>query len=318
MTMRVAAVLVAVCIALPGAAIAAAQDYPSKPIRLVTSEAGGSTDIVARLVANGLTEDMGRRIVVDNRRDFIAAATVSGAPADGYTVLVFGTSLWVQPFLRQVNWHPVRDFAPISLLVGMPNILVVYPGFPATSVKELIAAAKAKPAAYNYGSSITGGTTHLAAELFKFMAGVDLVRIPYKGGGAALIDVMGGRVQMAFATAASVTSHIKSGKVRALAVTSREPSALAPGLPTIAAAGVPGYEAMSLYGFFAPAGTPPAIINRLYLDSSRILGKPEVRERMLNTVGESIASTPAQFAATIKAEMAKWGKLIKSTGMREE
>jgi tripartite-type tricarboxylate transporter receptor subunit TctC len=150
------------------------------------------------------------------------------------------------------------------------------------------------------------------------MAGMDLVRIPYKGGGAALIDVMGGRVQMAFATAASVTSHIKSGKVRALAVTSREPSALAPGLPTIAAAGVPDYEAMSLYGFFAPAGTPPAIINRLYQDSSRILGKPEVRERMLNTVGESIASTPAQFAATIKVEMAKWGKLIKATGMREE
>lgn len=303
---------------LLGTGAVSGQPYPSKPIRMVTSEIGGSTDIVARLIANGLTEDMGRRIVVDNRRDFIAAATVSKAPPDGYTVLVFGTSLWVQPFLRDVPWDPVRDFTPVTLLVGMPNILVVNNAFPAATVKELIAVAKARPGTYNYGSSITGGTTHLAAELFKAMAGVNIVRIPYKGGGAALTDVMGGQVQMAFATAASVMPHIKSGRVRALAVTSKDPSLLAPGLPTVAAAGVPGYEAMSLYGMFAPVGTPAAIINRLNQDTLRVLGKPDVKERLLNTVGEGMGSTPAEFAARIKLEMAKWGKLIKDAGIRED
>lgn len=301
-----------------GAGAVSGQNYPNKPIRMVTSGTGGSTDIVARMIANGMTEDLGRRIVVDNRRDFVAASTVAKATPDGYTILVFGTSLWVQPLLRDVGWDPIKDFAPVSLLVGMPNILVVNNGFPARSVKELIAVTKAKPGAYNYGSSITGGTTHLAAELFKAMAGVNVVRIPYKGGGAALIDLIGGRVQMAFSTAASVMPHIKAGRVRALAVTSLQPTPLAPGLPTIAASGVPGYEATSMYGLFAPAGTPTAIINHLYQDSARVLNKPEVKTRLLNTVGEGIGSSPAEFSATVKSEMAKWGKLIKDAGIREE
>jgi len=301
-----------------GAGIVFGQNYPNKPIRIVASAAGGSGDFAARLIAQGLSGALSQQVVVDNRGGVIPGEIVSKAPPDGYTLLIDAASFWIGPLLQETPYDPVKDFAPVTLTDSAPNVLVVNPSLPVKSVKELIALAKARPGELNYGSSSTGSTPHLAAELFNMMAGVKIVRVPFKGSGPAVISLLGGQVQLMFATAGSVAPHVKSGRLRALAVASLQPSALAPGLPTIAASGVPGYEAVAFEGMFAPAKTPVAIIDRLNQEIVRVLNRAEVKERFFNAGVETVGSTPEEFATAIKSNVAKWGKLIKEAGIRDE
>jgi tripartite-type tricarboxylate transporter receptor subunit TctC len=294
------------------------QAYPHKPIRLVTSEPGGGSDFAARLIAQGLTTVIGQRVVVDNR-GFVAGDIVARAAPDGYTLILYGSPLWLAPFLRKnVPFDPVKDFAPVSLVVNTPNVLVVHPAAGVKSVAELIALAKARPGELNYSSASTGSTQHLGAELFKSMAGVNIVRVPYKGSGPALTAVIAGQVQLMIPSAGSASAHVRSGRLRALAVTSAQPSALAPGLPTLAAAGLPGYESTSPFGIFAPAATAAGIVQLLSHALAKVAVMPDIKDKFFNSGVETVGSTPEQLAATIKVEMAKWGKLIRKVGIREE
>ena len=301
------------------AGLASGENYPSKSVRMVTAEVGAAGDLVARSIAPGLSESFGQPVVVENRggSGVIPIQTVAKAQPDGYTLLVFGTALWLLPFIQDVSYS-VRDLAPITLAVTTPLLLVVHPSLPVKSVKELIALAKARPGTLNYASGIAGSATHLPAELFKSMAGVDIVRVAYKGGGPALTAILGGEAQVMFATSSGAGPHVGSGRLRALAVTSAQPSALFPGLPTVAASGLPGYDAASIMCVFAPARTPPALIGRLNQEITRVLNKPEVKERFVRAGSEVVASSPAELAAAIKADMARMGKVIKAAGIRAE
>jgi tripartite-type tricarboxylate transporter receptor subunit TctC len=244
---------------------------------------------------------------------------VAKAQPDGYTVLLHGSGLWLLPFMREdVPWDSLRDFSPITLAISSSNLVVVNPSLPINSIKDLIAVAKARPGQLNDAGGQTGASTHLAAELFKAMAGVDIVRVPYKGVGPALNALIAGEVQLSFTNPGAATPHVKSGRLRALAVTSAQPSALLPGLPTVAASGLPGYEAVSIFGLFAPARTPAAIINRLNQESVRFLNLAQTREKFLNSGVETVGSSPEQLAATVKSEMARMGKVIRDRGIRAE
>ena len=301
-----------------GAGAALGQVYPIKPIRIVTAEPGGGLDFAGRLIAQGLTSNLGQQVIVDNRGP-IAAEIVAKSLPDGYTLLFYGSPIWLAPFLRdRVTYDPVRDFAPITLAVSLPNVLVLHPSIPVSNLKELIALAKAKPGELNYSSGPAGSSNHLAVELFKSMAGVNVVRIPYKGAGPALNALIGGQVQLMFPNAGAVGPHVKSGRLRALAVTSAQPSAIAPELPTMAASGLPGYESVSPLGIFASAKTPTAIIDRLNHEIVRVLATAAVKEKFFNMGIETVGSSPGQFAAVVKADMATWGKVIKDAGIREE
>ena len=296
-----------------------AQNYPSKPLRIVTSGVGGAGDVTSRLIAQGIAPLLGQQVIVDNRASGPIPVDVAvKAPADGYTLLVYGSTVWLGPYLRSNAPDPLRDFTPVTLAATAPNILVVHPSLPVKTVKELIALAKAKPGALNYATTGAGSSPHLAAELFKAMAGVDMVRISYKGAGAALTDLIGGQVQLTFATASSVTPHLNSGRLRALGVSSPRPSVLLPGLTTIAAAGLPGYESQSMQGVFAPAGVPSAILQRLNQDIVRFLHSAEAKEKFLAVGVEIAGTTPEAFAAAMKAEMSRMGKVIRDAGIRED
>ena len=295
------------------------QDYPNKPIRVVTGEPGGGSDFAARVLAHGLTTALGKQVVVDSRAVLVLMETVARAPADGYTLLFYGSSVWLAPFLRNdVNYDPVKDFSPITIAIRAPNVLAVHPSVAAASVGELIALARARPGVLNYASVGSGSTAHLAAELFKAMAGVDIVHIPYKGGAPAVNDLISGQVQLMFGTAGSVAAHIKSGRVRGIAVTSPQPSELFPGLPTVAASGLPDYQSGTLQGLFAPARTPAAIIRRLNQEAVGVLKKTEVREKLFGGGVEVVASAPEEFAATIKSEMLRMGQIIRGAGIKTQ
>jgi tripartite-type tricarboxylate transporter receptor subunit TctC len=298
---------------------AGAQDYPNKPIRIVTGGVGGGNDVVSRLLAIGLSAGLGQQIIVDNRASSIVPGEiVVKAQPDGYNLLSYGNSIWVGQLVRgNLVLDPVRDFSPVSAAAKAPNLLVVHPSVAAKSVAELVALAKAKPGSLNYSSGATGASSHLAAELFKAMAGINIVRIPYKSGATEMTDLVGGQVQMTFGTA-SVMPHVKSGRLRALAVTSLKPSALYPGVVTMTAAGLPGYESGSAYGVFGPAKLPAAILRRLNQEIVRYLGTPEAQERFLNAGLEAGASTPEQFVAEVRADVARWGKVIKDAGIRDD
>ena len=298
-------------------AAAPAQNYPEKPIRLLTTTAGGPNDLASRLIADGVFASLGQRMVVENRA-IIGVEVAAKAPPDGYTLLHYTNVLWLMPLFRDgVAWDPVKDFSPITLTMTQPNIVVVHPSLPVTSIRQLIALAKARPGELNYASSSTGATNHVAAELFKSMAGVSIMRINYKGGAPAVHDLVAGNVQVMFGSAGTVVPHAKAGRVRALAVTSAEPTILAPGLPTVAAAGLPGYESVQLTGMFAPARTPAGIVNRLQQEIAQVLQRPEVKERLFSYGIQAISSTPEEFAATIKTEMARMDKVIKASRLRE-
>ena len=296
-----------------------AQEFPTRPVRIVTSSIGGTTDLVARVIAQGLTASLGQQVIVDNRpTGIIPGEIVVKAPPDGYTLLFHGSSLWMMPLLQKVPFDPVKDLAPVTLATSTPNVIVVHPAVPAKTIKELIALAKAKPGALNYGSGATGAASHLAAELFKYMAQVNIVRVPFKGQGAAVLSLLGGEVQMSFASAGSVAGHIKSGKLRALAITTAKPSALAPGLPTVADSGLPGYQSASNAGMLVPARTPARLITLLNREIVQALTRPEMKELLFKEGTEVVGSSPQEFAASIKAEMASLGKVIKAAGIRTE
>ena len=293
------------------------QGFPVKPLRIVTNAPGAASDFASRLIAQGLTESLGQQVIVDNRGN-LAGALASKAPPDGYTLVLDGTSFWIGPLLRKTAYDPLRDFSAVALVTSSPNILVVHPSLPVRSVKDLIALATARPGELNYGTGTAGGSPHLAAALFSDMAGVSIVRIPYKGAGLAVNDLISGQVQLMFAIAASVTGHVKSGRLRALAVTGEQPSALFPGLPTVAASGLKGYESVALQGIFAPLKTPAAIIERLNQDIVKYLARADVKEKFFNAGTETVGGTPDQFASKVKSEITRLGKVIRDAGIRDE
>jgi len=308
-----------VALALTAAATAQAQSFPAKPIRIITSGVGGAGDVASRLVAQGIAPALGQQVIVDNRASGpIPVEVTLKSPADGYTLMLYGSTVWLGPYLRANAPDPLRDFAPISLAATAPNILVVHPSLPVKNVKEFVALAKARPGALNYGTTGIGSSPHLAAELFQAMAGVQFVRISYKGAGAALTDLIGGQIQLSFATASSVSPHLKTGRLRALGVSSARESILLPGLTTIAAAGLPGYDSSSLQGVFAPDGVPAPILQKLSQEIMRYLHSSDAREKFLAVGVEVVGSTPEQFTAAMKTEMSRMGKVIRDAGIRED
>jgi tripartite-type tricarboxylate transporter receptor subunit TctC len=293
-----------------------AQDYPNRPVRLVTAAIGGGIDFGARLIGQALSTSLGQQFVVDNRGGTnVAPLTAAKATPDGYTLLVHNNTVWLSPLIEPVPYDHEKELAPITLTSRSPNLLVVHPSLNVNSVKELIAAAKANPGGINYASGPVGAANHLAAELFNALAGVSLVRVGYKGGGPAVLDLVSGQVKVMFGTTGAVATHVKSGRLRGLAVSSAAPSLLAPGLPTIAQSGVPGYEAEAIYGIWAPMKTSRAIVNRLNQEIVRYLKLPETRERFFNAGVETVGSSPEEFAAVIKSESARMGKVIAAAGL---
>ncbi len=294
------------------------QPFPSKPIRILTTEAGGGGDLVARVIGQGLSSALGQPVVIDNR-GLRGGEIVAKAAGDGHTLLSYGNPLWLAPFLHtHVAFDPLRDFAPVTLSVSSPNVLVVNSSTAASSVTELIALARSKKGRLNFASSGVGSSNHLAAELFRRMANIDLVHVPYKGAGPALTALIGGETQLMFPSAGSVTAHLRSGKLKGLAVTSNEPSALAPGLPTVAASGLPGYESSLVLGVFAPSSTPVRLTNRLNQEIVKVLRAPDVKEKLFNTGVEVVGSSPSQFATRVQTEMKRLGKLIRDAGIRTD
>ncbi len=307
-------------VAVLGAGAVCAQGYPGRAVRFLTTGLGGSTDLAARTVAQGLIDSAGWNVVVDNRGSTIVASEmVSKAAPDGYTILVTTDGHWRGPLLQKMPFDPVKDFEPITMVSRSPNILVVHPALPVTSAKELIALAKARPGELNYGAGAIGASTHLASEMFKVMAGVDIVHVPYKSTGGAVTPLISGQLQLMFGTTGTVTTHIRSGKVRALAVSTAQPSLLAPGLPTIAAAAnLPGYESAATAGIFAPAGISQTLIKRLHEEVSRVLLRPDVKERFFNQSVEIVGGTPQETAAFVKSDIATTARIIKQAGIRGE
>ena len=296
-------------------------DYPARPIRMIVGFVpGGGTDTTARAISAKLGDLVGQQVIVDNRGGAagnIATELVAKANPDGYTILL-GTiaALAINPSLytTKLPFDSVKDFAPIIQAVDSTNILSVHPSVPVGSVKELIALAKIKP--LNYGSSGVGGTGHLAGELFDTMAGTRMTHVPYKGGGPAMIDLVGGQVQLVFATAASAVPQIKAGKIKGIAVTTAKRSALMPNIPTIAESGLPGFDANNWYGLLAPAGTSRPIIMRLNAEVTKVLAMPDVKDFLFNQGLDPAPGTPEEFGAYIKSEIIKWAKVVKASGAK--
>jgi tripartite-type tricarboxylate transporter receptor subunit TctC len=303
---------------LLAASLVCAQDYPAKVIRIVTSPPGGSNDFVSRLLVRGFAERAGWQLVVDNRPTVLAPEVVMRAPPDGYTLLVTGGTFITGYLIDKLAYEPLRDFAPISLTHRQPNILVVHPSLPVKSVKELIALAKAKPGALNYGTSGVGSSNHLAAEFFKLMTGVRMVRINYKGVGPAVSAVLSGEVQLMYANLASISHYLPAGRLRPLAITSAEPSILYPSLPTMAASGLPGFQAVVITGVYAPVGTPAAIVHRLNQEIVRAINLPDIKEKFSNIGVETVGSSPQELTAAMKAEIARTARLVENGGLRTE
>jgi tripartite-type tricarboxylate transporter receptor subunit TctC len=295
---------------------APAQTYPAKPLRVITAAAGGGSDFVARLVAGPLAAALGQQVLVDNR-GVLAVEIAAKAPPDGYNLLLSGAALWLQSFLRDKVAYQIADFAPVSIVTRAPNVLVIHPQVPVKSVQALIALAKARPGELNYATSGNGNSVHLAGEMFRVMTGVNMVRVNYRGAARALTDLSAGQVQLMFGVPGSVTPHVKAGRLIALAVTSAEPSPLAPGLPLVATA-VPGYESVSSLALFVPAATPVAIVTRLNDEVVRVLRRPELRDKLLAGGAEAMPGTPEQLVAFMRADMNKLGPIIKAAGIRTD
>lgn len=306
------------------AAGAAAQGYPIKPIRLVVGFApGGSTDVTARIVAEKISAAIGQQVIVDNRSGAggnIGADIVAKSNADGYTVLMATTGVMAfnHYLYARLPYSAEKDLAPVTQIGSLPLILIVPAALPAKSVKELVTMAKAQPGKYSFGSSGVGGATHVTAELFKALAGIDIVHVPYKGSGQMMADLLSGQVQIAFDQIASSIAHVKSGRLRMLGISTARRSVLLPDLPTIAEGGVAGYEATSWNGFAVRAGTPRALISRLQQETRQAIAVAEVKDRMFSLGIEPLGSTPEQFAAHIRAERDKWIPLFKKIGIQPQ
>ncbi len=308
---------------LPAALAAAATappDYPSRPIRFITPYApGGSTTVMARLVGQHLTERWGQNVIVDNRpggNTIIGNEALVRSAPDGYTIMLGTSTHAILSSITKTPYDPVRDFAPVATIGVAPQVLVLHPSVPANTVQEVIALAKSKPGHLNFASSGAGGPTHLSGELFNVVAGVKTQHIPYKGAGPALVDLIGGQVQMFYSVPVNILAHVQSGKLKAVAVTGKTRLAALPQMPTFAEAGLPGYDIKTWNGVFAPAGTPKAIVDKLSAEIGAMLAMPATRER-LGAVGMSIMiSTPEQFSAMIKTDIALYLKVIKAANIR--
>ncbi|HWP86953.1 MAG TPA: tripartite tricarboxylate transporter substrate binding protein [Burkholderiales bacterium] len=298
--------------------------YPAKPVRMiVTAAAGSGPDITARIVGQKLTAALGQSVVIENRPGAggsIAAELAAKAAPDGYTlVMASAGSHAVSPALYpKLAWDPVRDFVPITIVAVAPNILIVHPSLPVKSVRELIALAKARPGELSFGSGGSGSTAHLSGELFRTMANIKIVHIPFKGAPSAALGVIGGQVEMALLNLPPTLPQVKSGRLKGLAVTTAKRTSAIPELPTIAEAGVPGYEASTWYGVMAPAGTPNEITGRLYTAIIADLRTDDTRARIAADGGEVVGSTPEEFAATLKRDLAKWTRVVKESGARAD
>jgi tripartite-type tricarboxylate transporter receptor subunit TctC len=302
---------------------AAAQQYPTKAIRFVVPFApGGGTDIIGRVVAQALNDALGQPVVVDNRGgagSTLGTEIVAKSPADGYTILFGNISLAFNATLyTKLRYDTIRDLAPISLSAVQPNILVIHPGLPAKNLKEFIELARANPGKYNYASAGTGSGTHLAAELLKLQTKIDIVHVPYKGTGPALTDLLGGQINMMVSTFASALPHVKSGRMRALGVTTVKRSPAAPDVPTLIEGGVAGYDYSTWYGLLAPAGTPKPIIDMLNTTNRKVLARDDIKQKLESQGVDPIVNTPAEFSAYMKSETEKWGKVVKATGAKAE
>ena len=284
---------------------------------MVAGQPGGTPDFIARVLARGIGPEIGQQIIVDNRATgIIPAEIVWKAPPDGYTLLLTSNVLWLLTLMQAAPFDPLRDFAPVTLLARAPNVLVVHPSLPVRTVTDLIALAKSRRGALNYASSATGTASHLAAELFNVMARVDIVRVPYKGAGAAVTDLLTGQVHLAFFTATSVMPHVRAGRLRAIAVTSASPFALFPDLPTVAASGLPGYESSATYAVLAPPATPEAIVRQLNGHIVRYLSTADARARFADAGAQVVASSPAELRDDMKADMARMQRIVARGGLR--
>ena len=302
---------------------AAADTYPSKPVRIVVGfPPGGATDLVARLMAPKYTEIFNQQFIVENRpgaNGVIATDLAAKSPPDGYLVNMahIGT-LVISPAITRVPYDPFKDLAPVGQIVSLQNIVIVHPNLPVKSLKELIALAKAKPGKFNYATSGSGSPGHLAGELFKSMTKADIVHVPYKGGGPAMTDLIGGHIEIFIAVISTAVPQVKAGKARALAVTGAKRAAALPDVPTVAEAALKGYEATNWYGFVVPTGTPRDIITRLNEATVKVLNMPDVQKSLLDRGIDATPTTPEQFAAYIKSENDKWVKIIKAVGIKPE
>lgn len=314
-----ATAIAALAVALAPAGPAAAQDFPTRPVTLVIPfAAGGSTDLVGRLIAERMAAELGQPVVVENKGGAggnLGAAQVAKASPDGYTILMgtVATHALNPALYKKMPYDPVTSFAPVSLLVVVPNVLVVNPNFPAKTTEELIALLKKDPGKYSYASSGNGTPLHLSGELFKSMADVDMQHIPYQGAGPALVDVLSGQVPIMFDNLPSSTSHIKSGKLRALGVTTAKRAPSFPDVPAIAEA-VPGYETYTWNAVFAPAGTPPEVVAKLNAAANKALADPKVQARLADFSAVSVGSTPEELGEHVKEEIAKWAPIVKASG----
>ena len=305
----------------PQPACAQQAAYPVKTIRLIASQGpGGGVDTVARIVAPKLSEAVGQTVIVDNRpgaNGSLAAELTAKSPPDGYTVMLGAVgNLGVNAFfIKKMGYDPLQDLAPVTLAISGGNVLVVHPSVPVNSLRELLALARARPGALAYGTSGVGGAGHLAGALFQSMAKINLLHVPYKGGAPAMLDLLTGQVQLAFASSPTAASSIRSGRLRALAVTTARRSKLFPDLPTIAEAGVPNYEAHSWYGFVVPAKTPQSVVASLNREIVQILNRPDSGEALFKLGLEAWTSTPEAFGSYIKSEYDKWGRIIREAGI---
>jgi len=318
----IAGALVIVCLGLSGLA-AAAESYPGRPVRMIVAvPPGGPADTLARLVGPRLGEALGQTVVIDNRpgaNGIIAYEMAARAVPDGYTFVLVAAGVAINPSLyRKVPYDPVRDFAAITQGVSVPNILIVHPSVPATSVRELISVANARRGELTFASAGNGTSGHLALELFRQLAKIDVVHVPYKGGGPALAEVIAGQVQALFSIALAATPQLKAGKVRALAISSAQRSPVAPDLPTIAESGFPGFEVIGWFGWLAPAATPKDIVARLNREIVSVLQQRQVRERLAGMSTVPVGNTSKQFGDFIRAERDKWGKVIRRAGIKLE
>lgn len=306
-----------------GFASAHAQGYPLKPVRMVVGfPPGGGTDVVARLITPRLSEYLGQPVLIENRpgaTGTVAAATVAKSPADGYTLMMGHVSVnAIAPSLfANLQYDVLKDFAPVILAASVPHFIVVHPSLPVNSVRELIARAKAEPGKLSFPSAGNGSTPHLAGEMFKSMAGVNLVHVPYKGSGQAYQDLLGGRHQVAFDTLPAAVQYVRAGRLRALAVSSTRRLAEFPDLPTVDEAGVPGYQLSTWYGIFAPAGTPAEIVNRVHAETLRAMQLPETRVKLAEIgADDTVTRTPEEFAAIVRADTARYARVVKEAGLK--
>ena len=313
---------VSIVLLLLAPAVHAQAPYPSKPIRFIVGFAPGATnDLVARLLGQKLTEQLGQTVVVENRggaNTAIASAQFVRAAPDGYTLMLNSPGHLTNPSLMKLDFDSVNDFAFITQLAESVNLVIVHPSLPAKSIKELIAISKPRPGQINYASSGTGTTVHLSAELFQYMTGVKWVHIPYKGGGLALQELIAGQTSLSFLNLPTAINIARAGKLRALATTGAKRAGAAPELPTVAESGVPGFEVTTMYGISAPAKTPRVIIDRLHGEIVRALNSPDLRGKLIEAGADPVGSTPEEYTAFIKSEIAKWAKVINAAGIKGE